>query len=180
MRCVQGTELSTRTRIAFSWFVGGRALVCGAPRTATPREPRSSLRVSQRGLIESSGHTIRGLRLCPLENPRRRTPRRPCPGARSMRSPELFYIAPSGMLPCAAIGTAPKLEAHLLKRLFTRKPYLTASQSRSHDGSPDGQRFLFIKDSPGLNPELPGQRDAGQHRGRPRLDRGVESGPDRN
>jgi hypothetical protein len=75
--------------------------------------------------------------------------------ARNARDFELFYIAASGMLTSVRIRTAPHLDAGPSHELFSTKPYFPAFQGRSHDVTPDGQRFLFIKDAPGAAQEQP-------------------------
>ena len=75
--------------------------------------------------------------------------------ARNTPRPELFYIAAAGMLTSAPILTAPTLNVGASTSLFSTKPYFIAGQGRAYDVSSDGRRFVFIKDSPGLNPDVP-------------------------
>jgi Tol biopolymer transport system component len=60
---------------------------------------------------------------------------------------ELFYLDGTGGLTAIPIQTAPALTVGNPAKLFEAR-YLTANQARSYDVSPDGQRFLFIKDIP--------------------------------
>lgn len=65
-----------------------------------------------------------------------------------MRSPELFT---SRHLECCQCRYWHSTEARSAsaEAPVHYETVLTAHQGRSRDGSPDGQRFLFIKDSPG-------------------------------
>ncbi len=68
--------------------------------------------------------------------------------ARSGR--ELFYLDANGALTAVSIQTTPTFGAGNPMKLFDTR-YLSASGARSYDVSPDGQRFLMIKDMPAGN-----------------------------
>ena len=63
--------------------------------------------------------------------------------ARSGR--ELFYLDSAGALTTVPIQTTPAFSVGNPTKLFAT-PYFSATQARSYDVSPDGQRFLMIKD----------------------------------
>jgi hypothetical protein len=62
--------------------------------------------------------------------------------ARNMN--ELLYLDGTGNLTTVPIQTKPAFKAGTPTRLLERR-YFSASQGRSYDVSPDGQRFLMIK-----------------------------------
>jgi len=64
--------------------------------------------------------------------------------ARSGR--ELFYLDANGALTAVSIQTTPTLSAGNPTKLFDTR-YPSAFNARSYDVSPDGQRFLMIKDT---------------------------------
>jgi serine/threonine-protein kinase len=59
---------------------------------------------------------------------------------------ELFYLAPSGAVMSVAIEGGSTFRAGSPTRLFEGR-YLTSLNFRTYDVSPDGQRFLMIKDA---------------------------------
>jgi serine/threonine-protein kinase len=61
---------------------------------------------------------------------------------------ELFYVAPSGALMRVGVERSPTWVATVPAKLIG-EGYLTLLGARSYDISPDGQRFLMIKPSPG-------------------------------
>ena len=63
---------------------------------------------------------------------------------------ELFYLDGAGALTAVPIQTTPVFSAGDSRKLFEAR-YFSAVQGRSYDISPDGQRFLFIKDVPAAN-----------------------------
>jgi serine/threonine-protein kinase len=65
--------------------------------------------------------------------------------ARSGR--ELFYLDDAAGLTTVPIQTTPAFSAGNPTKLFDTR-YHSAAQARSYDVSPDGQRFLVIKDMP--------------------------------
>ena len=82
---------------------------------------------------------------------------------------ELFYLAPDGALMSVPVERGP-LEAGMAIRLFDGHHAEATSQRRqTYDVSPDGQRFLMIKEGGGADQTPP------QHRGRPELVRGAEA-----
>ena len=74
---------------------------------------------------------------------------------------ELFYIADSGMLTSVPISASPELSMGTPVPLFSTKPYFSAVQGRSYDVWPGRQRFLFIKEAPGADRNLPGNAAGG-------------------
>src|SRR5262249_36240086 len=59
---------------------------------------------------------------------------------------ELFYLDQAGAMTSVSVQTAPSFSAGTATKLF-EGPYFTAFLSRTYDVSPDGQRFLMIKDN---------------------------------
>ena len=59
---------------------------------------------------------------------------------------ELYYIDASGMLTAVPVSMTPQFQTGHAVRLFSTSRYVAAGQSRSYDVTPDGQRFLFIKE----------------------------------
>ncbi len=57
---------------------------------------------------------------------------------------ELFYLDGTGNLTTVPIQTKPAFKAGTPTRLLETR-YFSAGQGRSYDVSPDGQRFLMIK-----------------------------------
>jgi serine/threonine-protein kinase len=62
---------------------------------------------------------------------------------------ELFYLDASGALTRVPIAPGPPFSAGIPVRL-TSTSYFSANQARSYDVTPDGRRFLFIKDGPNV------------------------------
>ncbi len=61
---------------------------------------------------------------------------------------ELFYLESGGALVTVSIQTQPSFSAGNPNKLFDA-PYFSAVNMRSYDATPDGRRFLFIKDTAG-------------------------------
>jgi hypothetical protein len=59
---------------------------------------------------------------------------------------ELFYIDASEALVSVPVQTTPTFSAGNATKLFDA-PYFAVSGTRRYDVSPDGQRFLFIKNT---------------------------------
>lgn len=59
---------------------------------------------------------------------------------------ELFYLDGTNALTAVSVHTAPTFSADTPTKLFDSR-YYSAPTSRSYDVSPDGQRFLMIKDT---------------------------------
>ncbi len=68
--------------------------------------------------------------------------------ARSGR--ELFYLDGAGAVTSVPVQTAPNFSAGASTKLFDG-PYFTAFANRTYDVTPDGQRFLMIKDNVSLD-----------------------------
>ena len=89
--------------------------------------------------------------------------------ARSGR--ELFYLDASNTLTAVPVQTSgPTFSAGKPAKVFDTK-YAEPNPARHYDVSPDGQRFLMLKDSASRRSE----RDAGQHGRRRALVRGAEA-----
>ena len=88
--------------------------------------------------------------------------------ARSGR--ELFYLDESGALTAVPVQTSgPTFIVGSPATVFDTK-YVEPNPARHYDVSPDGQRFLMLKDSAAVDPNA----NAGQHGCRRALVRGVE------
>ena len=85
---------------------------------------------------------------------------------------ELFYLAPSGALMSVPVERGTTWTAGTPTRLIDAQYYVGVGTNvaRTYDVSPDGKRFLMIKE--GAAPTKP---HAGQHRRRPELVRGAEA-----
>jgi serine/threonine-protein kinase len=59
---------------------------------------------------------------------------------------ELFYLAPSGRLTVVPVQTDPSFTAGSAEVLLA-EPYYAGAMGRTYDISPDGRRFLMIKES---------------------------------
>ncbi|HLG56362.1 MAG TPA: protein kinase [Vicinamibacterales bacterium] len=60
---------------------------------------------------------------------------------------ELFYVAPDGGLLSVSVSTKPGFVAGEVKRVFADRYIMGGFGRRNYDVSPDGQRFLVIKES---------------------------------
>ena len=75
--------------------------------------------------------------------------------ARSGR--ELFYLDGARAVTSVPVQTAPNFTAGTPAKLFDG-PYFTAFANRTYDVTPDGQRFLMIKESNGTDERPPSPR----------------------
>ncbi len=66
--------------------------------------------------------------------------------ARNGKDLELFYLDRAGAVISVPVQTAPRFSAGMPMKLF-EGPYFTGLLSRTYDVTPDGQRFLMIKDN---------------------------------
>jgi Tol biopolymer transport system component len=64
----------------------------------------------------------------------------------SPRGGELFYLDGKGALTAVPVNTGSAFTVGMPKKLFDAR-YFSANQARSYDVSPDGRRFLFIKNA---------------------------------
>ena len=86
---------------------------------------------------------------------------------------ELFYLDGSKTLTAVPVQTSgPTFSAGTPVKVFDTRRITPSRFARHYDVSPDGQRFLMIKNGAGRS-----ERNGGQHGRRPALVRGVEGAP---
>ena len=65
---------------------------------------------------------------------------------------ELFYLDLNGALVIVALQTAPSLRVGAATKLFDTRYFQSEFYGRTYDVTPDGQRFLMIKENSAGDP----------------------------